>query len=907
MANKEQLWARQLTALNTIAVAVSQSLELEHIIKVALAETMRALEVEFGGVYLLEGDRLILKCHAGLSDEFVNQNKELDLEPWTTQKTLVRERLDEGPKEMDERRKREGIQSWISVPLASKEEFIGCLALASRDLDRFGAPKVQFIETVSHQLSVAVEKARLLNFAHGQENGLTRTYKQAERYAGDLKKVSEQEWIRSSQLEALNAVIAAVGEPLGLNTVLREALDKVMEVMKVEAGMVLLVNEQGELIPAIYQGLPREIVEMSPPTKVGEGLLGKVVQSGEPMVMDNISADPEAMTGVGGERLKAWVSVPLTAKDKVLGTLDIFTRKERLFTSQDVQLLRSIGRQLGVAIENARLYEETQRRVQELAFLHEAGRTMTSSLDLEQVLTTVMQEATDVLKVEAASVLLLDDKDKELVLQTVVGARAEKVKGLRLPLGQGIAGWVAREGQPLLVPDVREDPRFYSGIDGATGFVTRSVLAVPLKVKGKVIGVIEAVNKTEGDFSQPDVELLSSMTQSAAIAIENARLYEAIEEYSRTLEEKVILRTRNLAEEKSKLDAILHNIAGGLLVVDTEERLILANPVAARVLGFKLEEAIGHKIGEVLGPLLKGFISDLIHQPDPVSPTTLEIPDLTQIGLVRCWEQKDCQHSDCPAYGKAEARCWSIPGTRCSQADPSPLRQGPSTSSGQDSGRRSGQALLRTGPSTPLRTGPSTPLRTGLVAPEESASEKTGDWHPFDCPFYSNLPRLSIETRASTVEDERGEVLGTVIVMRDITALKEMDRLKTLFVSNVSHELRTPITIIKLTVSNLLQYYARLDGQKRTELLEIIKRQADILHRLIENILTLSRLDAGKIFLEKVEFDLAAFCRTLLAEFALAAAEKDISLDDDLQEGTTVWADQGRIGQMVRNLLSNAI
>ncbi|MDH4137417.1 MAG: GAF domain-containing protein, partial [Anaerolineae bacterium] len=927
MANKEQLWASQLTALNTIAAAVSQSLELEHIIKVALAETMRALEIEFGGVYLLEGDRLILRCHAGLSDEFVNQNKELDLEPWTTQKTLVRERPDEGPKEIDEWRKMEGIQSWLSVPLASKEEFIGCLALASRDLDRFGTPKVQFIETVSHQLSVAVENVRLLAFAHGQENGLTRAHEQAERYARDLKQVSEQEWIRSSQLDALNAVIAAIGEPLGLNTVLREALDKVMEVMKVEAGMVLLVNEQGELIPAIYRGLPGEIVEMLPPTKVGEGLSGKVVQSGEPMMVDNVSADPEAMTGVGGERLKAWVSVPLTAKDKVLGTLDIFTRKERPFTSQDVQLLRSIGSQLGVAIENARLYEETQRRVQELAFLHEAGRTMTSSLDLEQVLTTVMQEATDVLRVEAASVLLLDDKDKELVLQTVVGARAEKVKGLRLPLGQGIAGWVAREGQPLLVPDVREDPRFYSGIDGATGFVTRSVLAVPLKVKGKVIGVIEAVNKTEGDFGQTDVELLSSMTQSAAIAIENARLYKAIEEYSRTLEEKVILRTRNLAEEKSKLDAILHNIAGGLLVVDTEERLILANPVAARVLGFKLEEAIGHKIGEVLGPLLRGFISDLIHQPDPASPTTLEIPDLTQIGLVRCWEQKDCQQSDCPAYGKAKARCWSIPGTRCSQTGPSPprqgpstgpstaLRTGPSTSSGQDSERRSGQALpktgpstalrtgpstaLRTGPSAALRTGPSTALRTGLVAPEESASEKTGDWHPFDCPFYSNLPRLSIEARASTVEDERGEILGTVIVMRDITALKEMDRLKTLFVSNVSHELRTPITVIKLTVSNLLQYYARLDDQKRTELLETVKRQADILHRLIENILILSRLDAGKVFLEKVEFDLAAFCRTLLSEFALAAAEKDISLDDDLQEGTTVWADQGRIGQVV--------
>ncbi|HID62839.1 MAG TPA: HAMP domain-containing histidine kinase [Anaerolineae bacterium] len=135
-----------------------------------------------------------------------------------------------------------------------------------------------------------------------------------------------------------------------------------------------------------------------------------------------------------------------------------------------------------------------------------------------------------------------------------------------------------------------------------------------------------------------------------------------------------------------------------------------------------------------------------------------------------------------------------------------------------------------------------------------------------------------------------------------------MDRLKTMFVSNVSHELRTPITIIKLTVSNFLQYYARLNDQKKIELLETVRRQADILHRLIENILTLSRLDTGKVFLKKIEFDLAAFCRTLLSEFALAAAEKDISLiDDGLQEGTTVWADQERMGQVVRNLLSNAI
>ncbi len=721
-ADKDRCWTRQLAALNTIAVTMSQSLELEHIIQVALAEIMRALEIEFGWVYLLEGERLALKCHIGLSDEFVNQNRELELAPWTTQKTLVRERLDEEPREIDEQSKREGIQARISIPL-NKENFMGCLTLASRALDRFGASEVQFIETVGHQLSLAIENARLLASARGQENGLTRAYQQAGRYAKDLRQVFERERIQSSQLAALNAVIAAVSESLELNTILREALDKVMEVMRVEAGMVLLVNERGELIPVIHRGLPREMIETSPPMKIGEGLSGRVVQSGRPMVIDDISI-LEDVNSSRKEGFKAWVSVPLTAKDRVLGTLNISTREERSFSPQDVQLLGSIGSQLGVAIENARLYE-------------------------------------------------------------------------------------------------------------------------------------------------------------------------AIEEYSRTLEEKVALRTRDLAEEKSKLDAILHNIADGLLVVDTRGRLILANPMAARMLGFKLEEAIGYEIEEALPLPMGNFLSNLVHQPGPASAVTLEIPDLAQINPARCWKQKNCQQTACPAYGKTEARCWFISGIRCSPTDLAAAA--PSTSPSTGSAARPAK-LLRTGSRNKPRLVPRKP------------STKMQDWVQIDCPFYSGLPRLSIEARASTVEDERGEVLGTVIVMRDITALKEMDRLKTQFVSNVSHELRTPITIIKLTVSNLLQYYARLDDQKRTELLETVKRQADILHRLIENILTLSRLDAGKVFLRKAEFDLAAFCRTLLSEFALAAAEKHISLiDDGLQEGTTVWADQEQIGQVIRNLLSNAL
>ncbi len=187
---------------------------------------------------------------------------------------------------------------------------------------------------------------------------------------------------------------------------------------------------------------------------------------------------------------------------------------------------------LEVEREQRRQQEERirdlEKRVEELAILNELSTSLSSTLDLDKVLTLIMERINAVLKVQAGSLLLIDDKTGELVFQIALGEKAEEVKPFRLQMGQGIAGHVAQSGKPLMISDAQKDHRHYKAVDVTTDFLTRSLLCVPMVVKGKVIGVIEIMNKLEGDFTESDLTLLNSIATYAAIAIENARLHQSV-------------------------------------------------------------------------------------------------------------------------------------------------------------------------------------------------------------------------------------------------------------------------------------------------------------------------------------------------------------------------------------------
>lgn len=177
----------------------------------------------------------------------------------------------------------------------------------------------------------------------------------------------------------------------------------------------------------------------------------------------------------------------------------------------------------------------SKQSTHQLKTFSQIGKALTSSLDLREILKVVMTQISELLEPKNWSLMLTDKKTNELTFEIAIGEGSEKLRNIRLQPGEGIAGWVVREGTPLIISDVSKDPRFSSKADKAADFHTVSTVCVPLTVRGKILGVIELINNNiEGDFSEDDLLLLETLADYTAIAIENARLFDKVQELTIT-------------------------------------------------------------------------------------------------------------------------------------------------------------------------------------------------------------------------------------------------------------------------------------------------------------------------------------------------------------------------------------
>lgn len=336
---------------------------------------------------------------------------------------------------------------------------------------------------------------------------------------------------RSEELLALNEIAAAVNQSLDLNETLNQALAKILQVMKIDQGGIYLRDERnGGLKIAVQRGLSPEFVEKIDGLQRGEGFSGHVLVSGEPLVIKDLTKDARLTHRVVQEAgFRSVVIVPLKSKGSTLGTLFVLTIGQRKFTQIEVEMLMSIGHQLGIAIENARLYEDMKKRLAQLAALQETNQALVSILELNQLLNLIVQQATNLLQADGGILNLAHWETMEDEVVASAGS-TENLLWKRWSLERSLSGWVTLHGQPIISNDLNADPRvahlFYEKLLGGR---LRNAVVAPLTVKEKIFGTLVVVDKLGGtvDFDQTDLDLLVVFANQAATAIENARLYAA--------------------------------------------------------------------------------------------------------------------------------------------------------------------------------------------------------------------------------------------------------------------------------------------------------------------------------------------------------------------------------------------
>ncbi len=253
-----------------------------------------------------------------------------------------------------------------------------------------------------------------------------------------------------------------------------------------------------------------------------------------PDASDAVHAEPQLAVAKRHLWREALVlCVPLRIERTLIGWVG-FGLKERggLYPRDERERLASLADQCGVAIQNALTYRESEGRARQLALLNRMGSTLTSTLDLDELLKRFLMAVMEVFAVDAGSLLLLDEGSGELLFRVALGSTAEQLVGKHLPSGiRSIAGYVVQTNEPFLSNEVGRERQWYSGIDTMTGTTTRQMVAVPIAHRGGVIGVVEMMNRRDrAPFTEEDVDLLVALAAQAAIVIENARLYSSTDE-----------------------------------------------------------------------------------------------------------------------------------------------------------------------------------------------------------------------------------------------------------------------------------------------------------------------------------------------------------------------------------------
>jgi phosphoserine phosphatase RsbU/P len=316
---------------------------------------------------------------------------------------------------------------------------------------------------------------------------------------------------------------------IDIDELLRRIPDLIARLIPFDAFAVYLLDDKRDELHVAYAvGYPDTSGFV---VHVPEGVVGQVVDTEQALVVGDVAADPHYIEVVPG--MASTLAVPLVHKAKPIGVLNLLSRERDRFTERDATILRQFAAHVAAALVNARLFEQQRLDAEAFETLAEIGREVAAVLDLDELLSRIAQLARRVVDYRTFGILLLNESSKELEMQCAV-QYGEKVVLPKVPLGEGLVGYAALQREPVLVPDVSKDPRYIKVVEDV-----RSELAVPMLLKERCIGVFDLESPELDAFSKRDVEILTLLASQAAVAIENARLYEEVSANEARLEREL--------------------------------------------------------------------------------------------------------------------------------------------------------------------------------------------------------------------------------------------------------------------------------------------------------------------------------------------------------------------------------
>jgi sigma-B regulation protein RsbU (phosphoserine phosphatase) len=325
-----------------------------------------------------------------------------------------------------------------------------------------------------------------------------------------------------AELLAILAELAReVSSVLDLDELLEKIPNLISRLTNFTVFSVYLLDEKREELSIAYAvGYPENVVKDFK-LKVGEGSVGTAVAEERPLLINDVDADPRYVAVVPGA--KAQLSVPLRAKGQVVGAMNLLSDKKDAFTERDEWILRQFAAHVAQAIATARLFESEREYAETLETLAEIGREMSAILDLDELLTRMAHLIKRVIDYRIFGIALLDADTEMLEMKVAIQYGEDSTAMEPVKLGEGLVGYAALHKEVVLVPDVTKDPRYINAVANV-----RSELVVPLLVKDRCIGVFDLESPEVNAFNRKHVKLLTLLASEAAVAIENARLYESI-------------------------------------------------------------------------------------------------------------------------------------------------------------------------------------------------------------------------------------------------------------------------------------------------------------------------------------------------------------------------------------------